>query len=284
MVKGFRYKLYSTVLDKEQKEKEEKVTFPVFCGRKNKQQVDWCISSLQGERRTKRWWRPVARSHTPWCAPPSQGAFLLRTWNVTLFAKLKAEDELNAAEGFERIFPTSETYFYFEYFADVNEAVPYSERLMDAYETKFGNDRAAGRQLLESYCQRGAHLLWLLSLDSVVHMIKGICILPSIFIEAIYNTLPRYKPFGSFMSFWTNCVTPNSWWSRVKGGYKGPWECSTPSEDELQPSWLPMTTRQSTKMISTQNWCISAAPTISASIQSFFWLFQVCFLIPNHLM
>ena len=40
MVKGFRYKLYSTVLDKEQKEKEEKVTFPVFCGRKNKQQVD----------------------------------------------------------------------------------------------------------------------------------------------------------------------------------------------------------------------------------------------------
>ena len=130
--------------------------------------IAWCISSLQGERRTKRWWRPVARSHTPWCAPPSQGAFLLRTWNVTLFAKLKAEDELNAAEGFERIFPTSETYFYFEYFADLEEPVPYSERLMDAYENKFGNDRAAGRQLLESYCQRGAHLLWLLSLDSVV--------------------------------------------------------------------------------------------------------------------
>ena len=45
--------------------------------------IAWCISSLQGERRTKRWWRPVARSHTPWCAPPSQGAFLFRTWNVT---------------------------------------------------------------------------------------------------------------------------------------------------------------------------------------------------------
>ena len=57
------------------------------------------------------------------------------------------------------LFVLIDTYFYFEYFADVDEPVPYSERLMDAYETKFGNDRAAGRQLLESYCQRGAHLL-----------------------------------------------------------------------------------------------------------------------------
>ena len=56
MVKGFRYKLYSTVLDKEQKEKEEKVTFPVFCGTNNNQQVDSLLDvflpyKVSGERR-----------------------------------------------------------------------------------------------------------------------------------------------------------------------------------------------------------------------------------------
>ena len=71
---------------------------------------------------------------------------------------IQAEDELNAADGFERIFPTSETYFYFEYFEDEEQAVPYSERLMDAYETEFAGDRGRGRQMLESYCKKGAHL------------------------------------------------------------------------------------------------------------------------------
>ena len=56
MVKGFRYKLYSTVLDEEQKEKEEKVNFLVFCGRNNKQQVDSLLDvflpyKVSGERR-----------------------------------------------------------------------------------------------------------------------------------------------------------------------------------------------------------------------------------------
>ena len=56
MVKGFRYKLYSTVLDKEQKEKEEKVAFPVFCGTNKKQQVDSLLDvflphKVSGERR-----------------------------------------------------------------------------------------------------------------------------------------------------------------------------------------------------------------------------------------
>ena len=56
MVKGFRYKLYSTDLDKEQKEKEEKVTFPVFWGTNNKQQVDSLLDvflphKVSGERR-----------------------------------------------------------------------------------------------------------------------------------------------------------------------------------------------------------------------------------------
>ena len=77
----------------------------------------------------------------------------------TILPLTQAEDELNAADGFERIFPTSETFFYFEYFEDDDEAVPYSERLMDAYETEFGADRGKGRQMLESYCKKGAHLL-----------------------------------------------------------------------------------------------------------------------------
>ena len=56
MVKGFRYKLYSTDLDKKQKEKEEKVTFLVFCVRNNKQQVDSLLDvflpyKVSGERR-----------------------------------------------------------------------------------------------------------------------------------------------------------------------------------------------------------------------------------------
>ena len=76
----------------------------------------------------------------------------------TILPLTQAEDELNAADGFERIFPTSETFFYFEYFEDDDEAVPYSERLMDAYETEFGADRGRGRQMLESYCKKGAHL------------------------------------------------------------------------------------------------------------------------------
>ena len=45
-------------------------------------------------------------------------------------------------------------------------------------------------------------------------------------------------------------ITEDAEYKGIKGGYKVPRECSTPSEDELQPSWLPMTTRQSTKMIS----------------------------------
>ena len=77
---------------------------------------------------------------------------------ITIYLLTQAEDELNAAEGFERIFPTSETYFYFEYFEDEDEAVPYSERLMDAYETEFSGDRGRGRQMLESYCMKGTHL------------------------------------------------------------------------------------------------------------------------------
>ena len=55
MVKGFRYKLYSTDLDKKQKEKEEKVTFSVFYGRNNKQQGDmldvFLPCKVSGERR-----------------------------------------------------------------------------------------------------------------------------------------------------------------------------------------------------------------------------------------
>ena len=81
MVKGFRYKLYSTATEADQLKKEEKVKFPLSCPTtqnvKNPQESWSCIPKhihrYEGKRPTegKPW--PVARTDISWCASPCKG-------------------------------------------------------------------------------------------------------------------------------------------------------------------------------------------------------------------
>ena len=67
---------------------------------------------------------------------------------------IRAEDELVQATHFSRIFPTQDTHKYFKYFQEQR----YYNKLMDAWETKFGEQRAAAIDRLESLCLNKVHL------------------------------------------------------------------------------------------------------------------------------
>ena len=65
-----------------------------------------------------------------------------------------SEDELNRCKPLERIFPTSETHTYLKYI----EHPRYYNRLLDAWEARYGDKREEGRELLKSYCAENFHL------------------------------------------------------------------------------------------------------------------------------
>jgi tubulin polyglutamylase TTLL4 len=111
---GFRYKLYSRVTEADQLEKEERVAG----------------------------------------LPPGSRDLLHPLTPLDVRRLIKAEDELNATQSFQRVFPGPDSQKYLE----LLEPLPYSDLLMDAYEREFGGDRDRGRQLLESYCRQRVHL------------------------------------------------------------------------------------------------------------------------------
>ncbi|XP_075151826.1 tubulin tyrosine ligase-like 4A isoform X2 [Haematobia irritans] len=67
---------------------------------------------------------------------------------------LIAEDELARSAPLERIFPTTETYKYLKY----TETPRYYNRLLDAWEARYGTNRIDGINLLRQYCEERYHL------------------------------------------------------------------------------------------------------------------------------
>lgn len=65
-----------------------------------------------------------------------------------------AEDELARCSPLERIFPTIDTYKYLKY----TEVPRYYNRLLDAWETRYANNRIEGIHLLRQFCEDGYHL------------------------------------------------------------------------------------------------------------------------------
>lgn len=65
-----------------------------------------------------------------------------------------AEDELARCSPLERIFPTIDTHKYLKY----TEAPRYYNRLLDAWESRYGNNRTEGIHLLRQYCEDQYHL------------------------------------------------------------------------------------------------------------------------------
>ncbi|KRG03701.1 tubulin polyglutamylase TTLL4 isoform X4 [Drosophila mojavensis] len=65
-----------------------------------------------------------------------------------------AEDELARCTPLERIFPTDQTYKYLKY----NDTPRYYNRLLDAWESRYANNRTEGIALLRDYCQSKYHL------------------------------------------------------------------------------------------------------------------------------
>ncbi|XP_041451852.1 tubulin polyglutamylase TTLL4 isoform X2 [Drosophila obscura] len=65
-----------------------------------------------------------------------------------------AEDELARCAPLERIFPTDQTHKYLKY----NDTPRYYNRLLDAWESRYANNRAEGIALLRDYCQNKYHL------------------------------------------------------------------------------------------------------------------------------
>jgi len=65
---------------------------------------------------------------------------------------IKMEEERFVSKGFNRIFPTSETYKYFKFFGD---RLPYFDKLYDAYEHAYSGNRGKGIRRLRRYCENG---------------------------------------------------------------------------------------------------------------------------------
>jgi len=67
---------------------------------------------------------------------------------------IRAEEELNQCKGFSRIFPRKDSYKFLRYL----ETTSYSDRLLEAWESKYGDDRQAGKEVLTRLCRENLHL------------------------------------------------------------------------------------------------------------------------------
>ena len=68
---------------------------------------------------------------------------------------IKAEEELSQTKLFTRLFPSEKSHQYFQYFY---EGIPYYDKLLDAWEHKYGKNRSKGIKNLRKYCNKGIHL------------------------------------------------------------------------------------------------------------------------------
>jgi len=67
---------------------------------------------------------------------------------------MHAEDELSQTKVFSRVWPTSQTWKYFQYL----DSVPYAEKLMDTYEYYYEDHRQEGVEYVTEYSQDKLHL------------------------------------------------------------------------------------------------------------------------------
>lgn len=64
------------------------------------------------------------------------------------------EDELARSSPLERVFPNAESHIYLNFL----EGSRYYNRLIDAWEAKYGSNRMEGIKLLRRFCAQGYHL------------------------------------------------------------------------------------------------------------------------------
>ncbi|XP_050532720.1 tubulin monoglutamylase TTLL4-like isoform X2 [Daktulosphaira vitifoliae] len=67
---------------------------------------------------------------------------------------IEYEDELTQIGSFQKVFPTTTSYKYHQYF----DSARYYNMLFDAWENKYYNNRKEGVALLEKFCQKKVHL------------------------------------------------------------------------------------------------------------------------------
>eukprot|EP00096_Caligus_rogercresseyi_P013083 TRINITY_DN5740_c0_g1_i1.p1 TRINITY_DN5740_c0_g1~~TRINITY_DN5740_c0_g1_i1.p1 ORF type:complete len:274 (-),score=42.48 TRINITY_DN5740_c0_g1_i1:1082-1903(-) len=67
---------------------------------------------------------------------------------------IKLEEERSQVCKFERVFPSPTSHKYFKYM----DKIPYYDKLVDAYETKYWSNREMGIEFLRDLCRRKIHL------------------------------------------------------------------------------------------------------------------------------
>ena len=68
---------------------------------------------------------------------------------------VKSEEEFSQTNNFTRIFPRANSHIYFKYFY---AGIPYYDKLLDAWEHHYGNNRSKGIKKLRKYCKKAVHL------------------------------------------------------------------------------------------------------------------------------
>ena len=68
---------------------------------------------------------------------------------------IKTEEELSQTQHFTRLFPNENSHELFKYYY---EGIPYNDKLLDAWEYKYGNQRSKGIIRLKKLCAKAVHL------------------------------------------------------------------------------------------------------------------------------
>ena len=66
---------------------------------------------------------------------------------------IKYLEECSQCRGFSRIFPTDKTHQYFQFF----DYLSYYDKLLDAFEYFFNEDRESGLQFVNELCRKNVH-------------------------------------------------------------------------------------------------------------------------------
>ena len=67
---------------------------------------------------------------------------------------VKYLEERMQCERFSRAFPTADSHEYFKFF----DYLSYNDKLLDAFETRFGSNIEEGIEFVESYCKNNSHI------------------------------------------------------------------------------------------------------------------------------
>merc|ERR1711976_962647 len=68
---------------------------------------------------------------------------------------IKTEEELSQTQHFTRLFPNENSHELFKYYY---EGIPYNDKLLDAWEYKYSNQRSKGIIRLKKLCAKAVHL------------------------------------------------------------------------------------------------------------------------------